>query len=241
MRGIVHKVGASFTLCGTALLLACTFAQAQRIDRDVNPVDFSVRASVPGIDERTNEPAASPKITKPPSTFSKWSTQAVKQPQVVKQPAATAVRSQQVGPADPDALSRDGSTSDPGPLKRPHASTTWGNQNNAKALGPDSDVHVGSLSEGPQFDGSTPAQIGGAASAGPTNFGNLFSSLSRPAALPTPFDRMPIGDTSYLSSSTPRFSQHRYRAVPKQPEVRPYGSVQALRTPLSDSQLKQKP
>ena len=231
MHPIAYKVGVPFTLCGTALLFACTFAHAQRINRDVNPANVSVGAAVAGIDEQSNEPPASPKVTKPPFTFSNWT------PQAVKQPRATAAWSRQAGTPDANVLLGDGSLSAPTPVTRPPAVTPGGSQSRAKAIEADRNVAGGNLG------GSLPAQTGSDASKGPLNFRNLFSStLSGPARLSIPFDRMPVGDSSNLSFPTSNFSRYRYQAVQKHREARPQESVPALGTPfLLHSKAKSKP
>ena len=234
MHPIAYKVGIYITLCGAALLFACTRTGAQDSTLSISPVDRSVHAGVDEMDDRTEELPPSSDVSKHPHMLSRWS------PQVAKQLPATTVWLGKAKVANATGLSEDESDAVPQHKKLPKTLATGGGQNdsNVPALG--NGTGIGDFNRRFHYDVNSLAQTDGEPSIRPTIFHVFpFVAPSHVAGMSNPFNRNPFGHENTLPFSTK--SVFPDQAIRKQSEAQPRPFAPGIQSPISpDPQANQK-
>ena len=234
MHPIAYKVGIYITLCGAALLFACTRTGAQDSTLSISPVDRSVHAGVDEMDDRTEELPPSPDVSKHPQMLSRWS------PQVAKQLPATTVWLGKAKVANATGLSEDESDAVPQHKKLPKTLAMGGdpNDSNVPALG--NGTGIGDFNRRFHYDVNSLAQTDGEPSIRPTIFRvSPFVAPSHVAGMSNPFNRNPFGHENALPFSTK--SVFPDKAIRKQSEAQPRPFAPGIQSPISpDPQANQK-
>ena len=234
MHPIAYKVGIYITLCGAALLFACTRSGAQDSTLSISPVDRSVHAGVDEIDDRTEELPPSPDVSKHPQMLSRWS------PQVAKQLPATTVWLGKAKVANATGLSEDESEAVPQHKKLSKTLAMGGdpNDSNVPALG--NGTGIGDFNRRFHYDVNSLAQTDGEPSIRPTIFHVfLFVAPSHVAGMSNQFNRNPFGHENTLPFSTK--SVFPDQAIRKQSEAQPRPFAPGIQSPISpDPQANQK-
>jgi hypothetical protein len=234
MHPIAYRVGIYVTLCGVALVFACTCTWAQDSTINIIPVDRSVHAGVDEIDDRTEELPPSPDVSKHQQMLSRWS------PQVGKQLPATTVWMGKAKVANVTGLSED--ESDPVPQHKKVSKTfaVGGGQNESNVPALERGTSIGDFKRRFHFDVNLLAQTDVEPSTRPAIF--PASSVVTPfhgAGISNPFDRNPFGHETSLPFSTK--SAFPDQAIRKQSESQPRPFAPGIQSPISpEPQANQK-